>query len=363
MSKNNHQFFNVLSDKILVFILFVISIISTTNLKFLQEALEILSVFYLLVGISQNKKMLKIHVNLVIVFFLFSFVSLLFNPFLEFLLNFKIYLLAILVLLYFQDKVIQTIFLDIIVYINIILILVKIQFDVFLIPVAGLNIGFQDLLDSRPLGLFLNPHLSAYVIGIYFIFKSIQKKNILYDLIGGVLILLIGSKFTLFAFVSNFLSKFKFLFKFLLLGILVFFMLLVFILSTDYIYLFPVSGRFIFQQMLDPSSYQALINWYPVDYNRYLSTQIQDIDDIYGKANGNEIGNEIQLFTLYIEGGFILASYYLINLYRALNFFRIFLFFSLIHYGFVTTPFILFLIINFENILLKNYSYEIRSLS
>ena len=363
MSSFNKKIIDEKIDIVLIFFLFIISIISSTNLKWLQKALEVFSILYLFFGISLKYKIQKNSIYLFTTFIFFSLVSIISNPFIEFLLNFKIYLLAILVLIYFEDKVIQTILLDIIVYTNIFILLVKIFFNVYLIPVNGLGIGFQELLDSRPLGLFLNPHLSAYVAGIYFIFKSFERKNIIYDVIGGVLIFLFGSKFTLFAYIGSFISRSKFIFKILLIIASLFFIGLIFILSTDYIYLFPTSGRFIFQQMLDLSSYKALTNFYPHDYSRYLGTQIVEMDDVYGKANGNEIGNEIQLFTLYIEGGYILATLYLYNLYKILNIFRIFLFLSLIHYGFVTTPFILFLMINYENILSKKFNNEIRGIS
>jgi hypothetical protein len=230
-------------------------------------------------------------------------------------------------------------------------------------PISGLDIGFEGLINSRPLGLFYNPHLSAYVVAIYFIFKSIEKKNKLFDMIGGVVIFMFGSKFTLFAFMASFLSKFKILFNIFIILCGFFVLIMIVMISDEYLYLFPISARFILQQMIDLSSYKALLNFYPIDYTSYLNSQMVTVDNVFIKAIGNQIGNEIQLFTLYIEGGFILATLYLYNLYNALPHFKIFLFVSLIHYGFATTPFILFMMINYENIISKTKQDEVRNIS
>ena len=116
----------------------------------------------------------------------------------------------------------------------------------------------------------------------------------------------------------------------------------------------PVSGRFILQQLLDFSSYKAIMNPLPIDYNHYLELQKVEVKDVFKNAVGNEIGNEVQFFTLYIEGGFVLATAYLYYFVKSIKAFQIFIIFSLIHYGFVTTPFIIFLLLNLQNKSEKN---------
>ncbi len=336
-------------DKILVFILFLIALLSETKFNILQQLLETVTILYL----TYNILLTKISRNELYLISLFLFVSigaLFTNTVVGFLLNFKIFLLAILTLIYFKKKLVSLKIIEIIVFLNIFILLYQVIFNIYLLPTKNLGLKFEGLIDSRPLGLFFNTHMSAFVIACYFIYRSNKSKFYLHNFIGSILIFLFSSKFVLFAFIGNFISRFKLLFNSLIIFTVIIFFAIIFLISNDYLYLFPISGRFILQQLFDISSYKALINPFPQDYNNYLELQkISYKSDNIGDLSGNEIGNEIQLFTLYIEGGFLLASMYLYYFLKSIKSFRIFLFLSLIHYGFVTTPFIIFLIINFQN--------------
>ncbi len=336
-------------DSVLVFLLFLISLVSETNLNYLQESLEVIAIFYLAYNLISRSVIGKDDLRLIIIFVLIFLIAFFTNSILEFLLNFKIYLLAILTLIYFKKKVIDSKIVEIIVFVNIFILLFQVVFNIYLLPTNGLSLKFQDLLDSRPLGLFYNTHLSAFVIAIYFIYKANKSHFIQNTVIGAGLIYLFSSKFTLFAFIGNFISKFKVLFRILIISAIFLFIALIFFMTTDYVYMLPVSGRFILQQLLDFSSYKAIMNPLPMDYNHYLELQKVEVKDVFNNAVGNEIGNEVQFFTMYIEGGFVLATAYLSNLLKSIKAFQIFIIFSLIHYGFVTTPFIIFLLLNFQN--------------
>ena len=336
-------------DSLLVFLLFLISLVSETNLNYLQESLEVFVIFYLAYNLISRRVISKDDLRLVIIFAIIFFLAIFTNPIVEFLLNFKIYLLAILTLIYFKKKVIDSKIVEIIVFVNIFILLFQVIFNIYLLPTNGFSIKFQELLDSRPLGLFYNTHISAFVIAIYFIYKANKSHFIQNTVIGVGLIFLFSSKFILFAYIGNFISKFKVLFRIFIISAIFLFIALIFFITSDYVYMLPVSGRFILQQLLDFSSYKALINPLPKDYNYYLELQKVEVENVFKNAVGNEIGNEVQLFTLYIEGGFVLATTYLYYFLKSIKLFQIFLIFSLIHYGFVTTPFIIFLLLHFQN--------------
>lgn len=336
-------------DSVLVFLLFLISLVSETNLNFFQASLEVIAIFYLSYNLILRRVISKDDLRLVIIFAIIFLLAIFTNPIVEFLLNFKIYLLAILTLIYFKKKAINSKIVEIIVFVNIFILLFQVIFNIYLLPTNGLSLKFQDLLDSRPLGLFYNTHLSAFVIAIYFIYKANKSHFIQNTVIGAVLIFLFSSKFTLFAYIGNFISKFKVFFRILIISGIFLFIALIFFMTTDYVYMLPVSGRFILQQLLDFSSYKAIMNPLPIDYNHYLELQKVEVTDVFNNAVGNEIGNEVQFFTLYIEGGFVLATAYLYYFVKSIKAFQIFIIFSLIHYGFVTTPFIIFLLLNLQN--------------
>jgi hypothetical protein len=340
-------------DALLILLLFLIALVSETNLNFLQQSLEIIAIFILTFNLISRKVISKDDFRLIVIYILTFFLAFFTNPILEFLLNAKIYILAILVLIYFKSKFVNSRIVEFIIFINIFILLFQVFFNIFLLPTDGLSFRFKGLLDSRPLGLFYNTHLSAFVIAIYFIYKANKSFFFRHTIIGYILVYFFHSKFTLFSYLGNFFSNFKFFFKTLIISMIFLFIGLFFFISTDYYFLLPVSGRFILQQLLDFSSYKAILNPLPTDYKYYLEMQKVDVKDVFNKAVGNEIGNEVQLFTLYIEGGFVLATAYLYYFLKSIKSFQIFIIISLIHYGFITTPFIIFLLLHFQNKLVK----------
>jgi len=334
-------------DSFLVLVLFIICLLAETNLNEIQIILEFFVLIYMIFKIVSDGKIKKSEGKLLLILFLISFFSFISNSFFDFLLNFKIFLLAIITIIYFRNKYLDERLVNFIIFTNLFILIIKLFFGVYLLPTKGLDLKFQDLLDSRPLGLFYNTHMSAYVTGIYFIYKSNLSQFYLNSVKGAGFIYLFFSRFTLFAFIASFISKFRFLFFIFVGAIFTTFVGLIFFITTDYIFSISHSMRIILEQFLDLESYQVLFNITPKSYSNYLNSQI-NYDSLF-TATGNEVGNEIQLFTLYVEGGFILASSYLFFLIRRLKKFRVFLIFSLIHYGFATTPFVLFLFLNYEN--------------
>ena len=75
----------------------------------------------------------------------------------------------------------------------------------------------------------------------------------------------------------------------------------------------------------------------PVDVDKYIVDYVMNFDE-FGYA---DIGNETALLTYIMQGGIVLFLYYLYLLFKYISVMRIFVLMSLVHYSFITVPFII----------------------
>ena len=64
--------------------------------------------------------------------------------------------------------------------------------------------------------------------------------------------------------------------------------------------------------------------------------------------HGRQIGNELAFYEIYIQGGFILATLYLAILLKYTRFYRVFILVSLLHYGYVMSPLIVYMLVTYS---------------
>jgi hypothetical protein len=345
-------------ERFLIFWFFLIIILAQTDFNYTQQFLELLLIifFILYFTFSPNKIVYKNNFYLVSIFLIASAFSLFLNDIFTFLLNFKIYFLSISTFIFFRNRIVNSRIIKGIIYLNLIFLVFEILFKFYPLPIKNLNFKFSGLIGSRPLGLFLNTHLSAYVFAIYIIYKINSKKSFFYSIFLSYNLFSFGSKFTFLSFILQIIDRKS---KFIIYLLCLQFIFLVFIYFNvelkNYIFeQIPMSGRFIMEQILDPNTYLDSFSIFPTDYLGHLHSQIvtNSKDELFS-IKGNEIGNEIQLITLIMEGGIILCFVYLFFLLRKLKYFRIFIIISLLHYASVTSPLIIFLMLNYQNILNK----------
>jgi hypothetical protein len=343
-------------SKILILQLVFQSFFAATNLDLIQIFSEILLILtFVFHFILFNVRFNKFELWLLSILIFTTLISCIINPLEIAILNAKVYILAIFSLIFFSKFFIKPFYITLILCINYFFILYQIvfgnlPFSSILNPIVG---AFGEYIDSRPLGLFLNTHFSAYLIAIFLIYYGHKKK-----LFGsGIAILYFTfSKFTIVSYVIHIITKSKiiFYFKRYFRKITLILIILSFIIITKYsneIMNFNLGAAYtsfnsIAEQLLTIDSYTLSFSIFPDDTNKIM------------ESFTNKVGNEVMYFTLIFQGGIILFLLYMIYFTSKLKHFKLFVLISMLHYGFSMSPLVIFLIITYnrkiDKILLTN---------
>ena len=330
--------------------MFLSTVLGTTNFNLLQILTELAIIGYLLYkNILHGLK--RIDIFIFIILLITHLISLFFNPIMVALLNFKLALLFILTIIFFRSQHLNSKRLIYLIYfINMGLILLQYFGNIILVPSSIIVGYYRELIVSRPIGLFLSPHISSTFIALCAIYLIAIKKNNRIIIISTFFTLLITSSYTalvaLIIWYSFYLFEKYSLTKYLSNSKTTIFILFIFVYVTalysdsivDMLKLIPNSRYYSFAlmvpQLIDPDYLLAGISLIPNDPYQIIHYQ--------EKVLGLAVGNESSLLKVLIENGIILGTILLITGFRNLKKISVFVFITLLHYSyFFISPFIL----------------------
>lgn len=336
---------SIFLNKILIILLFLHAFISATIFEYFQIFIEIFIILgFISIFVFYNIKLKPVEFFLISVFFLVSLVSFFINPLFIFILNFKVYILAIFSFIFFSKFKLKSHFINFFFFINVFFVLYQYLFgsmplSFLLNPIVG---AFGQYTDSRPLGFFLNTHYSAFFLATILIYWSKKYKFYIFDFL---LIYFTMSKFTFVSYLSHKIGRNNLLVNFFKNKILVFISLFCFLglafYFSDFLIILDLgsglsSYNTIIEQLLTVDSYKYSFSFFPND-------SVKIIEEFT-----NDAGNEIMYFTLLFQGGVLLFLVFLFYINSLLKIYKIFIYISLLHYGFIMSPLIIFLICHFN---------------
>lgn len=334
----------IISFKLIVFLLvLLVSFLAGTVFDKLQISLELILIVFLfflirrLVSVSE----LIIFCLLIIVSF-FSFLN---NDILVFLLNLKIFLIPLLIIIYFKNKILSVFVINIFFILNLFIVLYQYIFKQYIINVSGfISLSFIEFTESRPLGLFLNFHFSSYFTAICLIYY-LKLKSFKFKLLGLPVLLMSGSFFTALSYLLSILAK-----NTLFLLAAVIFIIYINLEFMDILILLPKFSSFsiILYQIFDSDRYRVL-EFFPQDYAFINLTWYKIIDYNFYNSRNIILENEIQYFTYIIQGGFLFCFVFFVYFFKKVPDFYFFFLVSMFHYGYALNPLIVLLTIVFQN--------------
>jgi hypothetical protein len=204
-----------------------------------------------------------------------------------------------------------------------------------------------DFNESRFGGLFLNAHYNAYFLAVALIYYGYRVR--LFGL-GHVLLYLTGSKFTLVSYAANVAARYRIgqlIIRYrwvVLLGVMAVAMTL-WERRLDLVGMLDraesMSVYVILSQLFDPRFYHLVLNPLPGDY-------LAIVNGLQGDYGARQYTNEIVLFAMCVQGGLLLTFAYLAVLLKHARGYRTFIVVSLMHYGFVLSPLIVYMIVTYS---------------
>ena len=201
---------------------------------------------------------------------------------------------------------------------------------------------------SRFGGFFLNAHFNAYFLATAFIYYGSKTRFFGFDL---VFLYITGSKYVLVSYLASQASKLgfiRYLTRFRLLMFLSLVLGVSFLIdnSRELIIFFDSkpfglslnSASVIIMQLFDPVYYKIFLNPLPAE----LINVSADAAETYSGHSG-----DIEIGYLYVASqcGVFLGTIYLFMLFRNASYYRIFIFFSLLHVPYIFSPLIIYMMI------------------
>ncbi len=356
-----------LADFTIIILLVIAGILGGTIFDEIQIFVEVLAVFLLSYSITKKKLVLS-DLVLLYIFSFASLVSLILNPLMGFLLNFKLFALSILTFINFKNSVFYPKrFISLLLWLNIFLILFQFLTGQFIVPSGWFLSYYQGYTNDRPLGLFLTPHASSFFLYIHLIYlvhisKKLSSKFFLFF---SAIITQSYTSFVSFIFqLGDFLFSRSKLLKVLFPRNFVIFLIIIFIILLsffvdDFINILEQNGgvtryysaKIILEQLFEPEYYEVLYtNFYPIRYSDYF-----EVSGVNIESKASEIG----LIKVVVEGGSVLGLLTLFLFLSKLKIFRIFILVSLMHYThIISTPFFLYLMLCYNNLIeFKKYNF------
>ena len=201
--------------------------------------------------------------------------------------------------------------------------------------------------ESRFGGLFLNTHYNAYFLAVALVYYGYRVR--LFGA-GQLLIFLTGSKFVFVSYAANVAARYKVVRIFTRYPRSVLFAatIVAVVLWSRRLELIGALNRtewmsayVIFSQLFDPQFYRLVLNPFPGDY-------LAVVNGLKGNFGAAQYTNEIALFAMCVQGGLFLTVAYLSVLLKHARPYRIFVLVSLLHYGFILSPLIVYMIVTYS---------------
>mgnify|MGYP006134638611 CR=1 FL=1 len=345
-----------LKSNVVVSLMVIHLMLANSHFDTLQILLEIVLIALFLAGLSRVKFKIQ-ELLLVCVYLVVVLVSFFINELNTVLLAGKVMGLGILSMLYFSKYQVESHVLAVVFLVNCLLVITWAFTGINLVQsLADQAGGSWEGLAGRPLGLFMSAHVSAYFSAIFLIFYFHRVRS--YGL-GLVLIWASTSFFTLIAYSAQIIitygARYARLFLYCVLSVICFVFILGLIqVSGDgatvvEIFLAPFRGVIapdrlmgvgvIFNQVFNLEVYSRVFTIFPSDYQRLLENWT------------DRFGNEVMFFTYMQHAGLLLLVCYLWVLMSRIRYFLIFALVGLLHYGDVTSPLFVYMMVTYSRLL------------
>lgn len=342
-------------NSILIILMTANAIIAETIFETPHFVLEILIICILFFLILQDR-FRKDELFLLVVYMLSQIGSLIVNEFDVFMLDAKQLGLAVFGAIYFRRKATDILIIHIIMFLCVLIVFIQFLIGKFPFDLGSIMKYLGEDTASRPLGLFLNYHFSAFFVAIYLLGLTKKKSLFFFDYI---IIYLIGVRTSLLSYIGQkFFSFFEKKYSFNNLKGQVFFVILIILMGISSMQFIRASfdkldrqdnSLFVIAyQISDVNTYIRMIKLLPSDIWPFIRGGIYDYSGM-GLEGFAEHGNELFLVTLFVQSGLVLALLFLSFLLKNLKTFRIFMLFSLFHYSYLFSPLVLYVAFMFEN--------------
>lgn len=291
------------------------------------------------------------NVILIAVFLFTQLGSLIINDFLTFAVNLKVFLLPLLSLLVFSHFKLKGRLIHIIIILSMVLIILQrfIFSGRFPFEISAYLTTSKNLIDGRPLGIFLNSHISAFFAAAYLMGLSLTLRRGLFLIdfyavwihqvatsffslvVGKVFFHLTRLKLNKKIYIASFvivlvISSFSYIYREPLFKAL---------LNFDYIFwAIYHSGVVILKHIVDLDYLYAALCIFP-----------QDTEALIREGGWSEIG----LYRLFQQGGLPFSVLFLVMLILNVKMYAFFILSSLIHYSSITTPLIIYIFCFFQH--------------
>lgn len=331
--------------------------IGATIFDSLQIILELV-LFVLLIFAVSKTRLSKIDYSLLAVFLISSFISILLNDYHTAFLNFKIFGLCILVLIYYRkhyfnpSRLLFFFLLSNIAY----AILAKV-FNFWFFESSSFFVSADAFVFSRPVGFLGSPHSSTTFLIIYFLYLFYTNRSKSLQLVIFITLFLFSSWTAVLGLVIQLLYIIScrilarrinpFLFLAVVLGVAYLMLGLILNFASGSSELRSGSLEVMGPMIFDPSFYKDGFPLYPKSHDLLIAQQESTFADV---------GNEMGLIKIFTEGGIFLAFITCVLIIKRANYFVIFFLVTLFHYNFfVNMPFILYVSMTYNKDILDYF--------
>jgi hypothetical protein len=341
---------------LIIILMIVLPILGTTSFNAFQIFLEILLWLLLIYGIIKHE-INRIEFAIILVFLLIFIGSSFVNNITSILINFKLFGLFIFSLIYFNKvdffpKKLLYGFL----YLNVIYAILAKIFNFWIIESLPFFVKQDVYLGSRPVGLLGSPHATSNFLSLFLLYLMYQGKQRVIQLIIIFALYLYSSWTAVLALILNIIYfwlekivKIKINpYLFILSGLLV-----AFIGMEIFINFFKdvEEIRFYSLEIMAPMLFD--VNYYKGIFSFFSSNH--DLLILKQENTFADVGNELGIVKIIVEGGIILSFLSLYLILKRINYFVVFFIVTLFHYSFfINMPFIFFFAV-FANKEIRKY--------
>lgn len=332
---------------LIITLLIAEAILANTIFNASQIVIELFLIAILAFKITRLK-LSRIDIVLLAVLLPTQIVSFILNDIFTFMLNAKLFGISILVFIYFKHTYFKTKLIEIVFLINLVVVLHQLFSGSFFLKDTWFLSQWAGCTTVRPLGLFLNTHLTGGFVAVYLIYISNMRRLYFLDF---VLLFYIHSLFNLVAYGCQTIANIKgvrYVFKkintFFIIALII---LAVFLLGDHIIDVVTVlnlrapSVKVMVAQITNLQHYKGLLTLYPVNYADFYSVQ---------QNSFLGVGNEMEIVAIFVKGGIILSLVLLFAFIKHLKHYQMFILVTLFHYGYlINSPLILYMMVTYNH--------------
>lgn len=329
---------------LIVILMMILPILGATSFNAIQIILEVLLWLLLIYGIIKHK-INRIEFVIILVFLLTFIGSAFVNNITSILLNFKLFGLFIFSLIYFNKvdffpiKILYGFL-----FLNIFYSVLAKIFNFWIIESLPFFVKQDVYLGSRPVGLLGSPHATSTFLSLFLLYLMYQGKQRVIQLIIIFSLYLYSSWTAVLALVLNIIffwlvkilkikiNPYLFIFSGLLVAFIGLEILLTFFKDVEEIRFYSL--EIMAPMLFDINYYKGIFSFFSSNHDLLILKQEQTFADV---------GNELGIVKIIVEGGIILSILSLYLILKRINYFIIFFIVTLFHYSFfINMPFIFF---------------------